>query len=136
MRLRNQPSGVPSLYHSLSAQAPLARQVIIEEYWSIRFAKSPQGYDWRLGHTRLAAAAAGLGGSHPPPGAIGTIKLIHDKYWWGNRHNLQREPCGGCMRELEQPFSVDHPLGGLVPAESKAPLYPGQPGVGPARAPG
>jgi hypothetical protein len=128
--LKLSPGGPCSFFHSLSAQAPLARQVVIEEYWSSRVAKSPQGYDWRLGHTRLAAAAAGLGGKHPTPGAIGTIKLIHDKYWWGNRHNLKREPCGSCLLALEQPFVVDHPLGGLVPAEHRHLCTPGNLGWG------
>jgi hypothetical protein len=125
MRILPNPLGAPSFYHSLSAQAPLARQVVIEEYWKTRVDKSPQAYDWRLGHTRLAAAAAGLSGSHPPIGSIGTIKLIHDKYWWGNRHNLKREPCGCCQLSLEQPFYSDHPLGGLVPAVHRHLCTPG-----------
>ena len=43
----------------------------------------------------------------------------------GNRHNLKREPCGGCLLALEQPFFADHPLGGLVPAEQRHLCTPG-----------
>ena len=53
------------------------------------------GYIWVHGRSQLAAAA-GLVGSKAIAGQVGTIKFIHDKYWWGNRHNPLRAPCAYC----------------------------------------
>ena len=60
------------------------------------------GHVWAQGHSRLAAAA-GLVGSKAIAGKVGTIKLIHDKYWWGNKHNPARTFCEHCAALL--PFA-------------------------------
>jgi hypothetical protein len=92
MRLR---ADTPRLCHNLHGQEDLHRNLLIKAYWLERTQETTTGYIWVHGRSRLAAAA-GLVGSKAIAGTVGTIKLIHDKYWWGNRHNPARAPCAYC----------------------------------------
>lgn len=100
MRLRN--AGEDRLCQNLHYQETLHRTKRIEDYWMSRTLSSDSDYIWVHGHSRLAAAA-GLVGSKAIAGKVGTIKLIHDKYWWGNKHNPARTYCEHCAALL--PFA-------------------------------
>ena len=92
MRLRTDS---PRLCHNFHSQEELHRDKLTRDYWLERTLVTASGYIWVHGRSRLAAAA-GLVGSKAIAGKVGTIKLIHDKYWWGNRHNPLRAPCAYC----------------------------------------
>ena len=95
MRITYEDGGILRLRHSFHIQEKLARISLVEDYWISRTINTETGYDWNLGHTRLAAAA-GLVGREALPGKSSTIKLIYGKYWWGNRHNPNRPLCAHC----------------------------------------
>jgi len=99
MRLRSTQQGWPRLCHNLHYQEALHRTKRIETYWLERTIATGSGYIWVHGHSRLAAAA-GLVGSKAMVGKVGTIKLIHDKFWWGNKHNPNRSLCEHCATLL------------------------------------
>ena len=119
------PDGSSLFHHSVCEQVKLSRQLIAPVYWQRRDAKSLSGYSWSAGHTRLAAAA-GLGGKRGKAGASGTVKLTHDKYWWGNRYNPQRAPCKGCEWSMLFPYKTGHPLAALVLDADKDKLIVGE----------
>jgi hypothetical protein len=65
-------------------------------------------------------------GKRGKTGVTGTVRLIHDKFWWGNRYNPKRGACKGCVSSLLFPFKDGHPLAELVPDAHK-PLVAGNP---------
>ena len=123
LRMAAHPDGTQYVYHSLCSQAKLSRGLIAQAYWDNRALTTRSSYEWAKGHTRLAAAA-GTAGKRGKTGAAGTVRLIHDKFWWGNRYNPKRGACKGCVSSLLFPFKDGHPLAALVPDELK-PLAPG-----------
>jgi hypothetical protein len=125
LRMLVSPDGSCSLYHSLCAQSKLSRGLIAQVYWDHRASTTKSSYAWAKGHSRLAAAA-GLVGKRGKTGIAGTVRLIHDKVWWGNRYNPKRGTCKGCVSSLMFPYKEGHPLAELIPEQHK-PLVAGDP---------